>query len=185
MQGARAVLQQRTKQPPGLKAWLEQLTSRTHHNVVGVALAVPLLAGSLEAISLIRERVAWCESKGVSILCCPEAILDGLADYSENPARFAITTDDGQLAEVLSPLASDTVTSIIGFTELADNDHLYNTAAVFCLGRVPSREQPRTLSLSRSFSFYLRQVAHELLHNLVGNIGCGTLVLCPFALLRR
>lgn len=39
VQGARAVLQQRTKQTPGLKAWLEQLTSRTHHNVAGVALA--------------------------------------------------------------------------------------------------------------------------------------------------
>src|SRR6202162_263478 len=31
VQGARAVLQQKTKQAPGLKAWLEQLTSRTHH----------------------------------------------------------------------------------------------------------------------------------------------------------
>jgi transposase len=39
VQGARAVLQQRTKQAPGLKAWLEQLTSRTHHHVAGVALA--------------------------------------------------------------------------------------------------------------------------------------------------
>ena len=32
VQCARAVLQQKTKQSPGLKAWLEQLTSRTHHN---------------------------------------------------------------------------------------------------------------------------------------------------------
>ena len=39
VQGARAVLQQKTKQAPGLKAWLEQLTSRTHHNVAAVALA--------------------------------------------------------------------------------------------------------------------------------------------------
>ena len=39
VQGARAVLQQKTKQTPGLKAWLEQLTARTHHNVAGVALA--------------------------------------------------------------------------------------------------------------------------------------------------
>jgi transposase len=39
VQGARAVLQQRTKQSPGLSAWLAQLTSRTHRNVVGVALA--------------------------------------------------------------------------------------------------------------------------------------------------
>jgi transposase len=37
--GARAVLQFREKQSPGLKAWLAQLTSRTHHNVAVVALA--------------------------------------------------------------------------------------------------------------------------------------------------
>jgi transposase len=39
VQGARAVLQQRTKQSSGLSVWLAQLTSRRHHNVVGVALA--------------------------------------------------------------------------------------------------------------------------------------------------
>ena len=39
VQCARAVLQQKTKQSPGLKAWLEKLTSRTHRNVAGVALA--------------------------------------------------------------------------------------------------------------------------------------------------
>jgi transposase len=39
VQGARAVLQFREKQSPGLKAWLAKLSSRTHYNVVGVALA--------------------------------------------------------------------------------------------------------------------------------------------------
>jgi transposase len=39
VQGARAVMQQSTKQSSGLSAWLAQLTSRTHHNVVAVALA--------------------------------------------------------------------------------------------------------------------------------------------------
>jgi len=39
VQGARAVLQQKTKQTPGLKAWLEKLTARTHRNVAAVALA--------------------------------------------------------------------------------------------------------------------------------------------------
>ena len=39
VQGARAVLQFREKQSPGLSAWLAQLTSRTHYNVAGVALA--------------------------------------------------------------------------------------------------------------------------------------------------
>ena len=47
VQGARAVLQFREKQSPGLRAWLAQLTSRTHYNVAGVALANKL------------ARIAW------------------------------------------------------------------------------------------------------------------------------
>src|SRR5712671_6847831 len=39
VQCARAVLQQKSKQTPGLKAWLEKLTSRTHRHVAAVALA--------------------------------------------------------------------------------------------------------------------------------------------------
>ena len=40
------------------------------------AYQAPLLAaGSFQAIALMQERVVWCESEGVSILCCPEAIL--------------------------------------------------------------------------------------------------------------
>jgi predicted amidohydrolase len=101
------------------------------------AYQAPLLsAGSPKAIEFIREQVRRCESEGVSILCCPEAILGGLADYSEDPSKFSIRTDDGQLDEVLMPLASNTVTSIVGFTELADDNQLYNAAAVFDRGRV-------------------------------------------------
>jgi transposase len=37
--GARAILQCRQKQSPGLSAWLDQLVSRTHPNVVIIALA--------------------------------------------------------------------------------------------------------------------------------------------------
>ena len=114
------------------------------------AYQAPLLsAGSLEAIELIQERVAWCESEAVSILCCPEAILGGLADYSDNPAGFAIRTDDGQLDEFLAPLASDTVTSIIGFTEMAE-DRLYNAAAVFHRGRVAGLYRKLHPALRRS-----------------------------------
>src|SRR5260370_25992909 len=47
VQGARAVLLQRTKQSSGLSAWLAQLTSRTHRNVAAVALANKL------------ARIAW------------------------------------------------------------------------------------------------------------------------------
>ena len=47
MQGARAVLQHRSKQSAGLSAWLGQLTARAHRNVVCVALANKL------------ARIAW------------------------------------------------------------------------------------------------------------------------------
>jgi transposase len=39
VQGARAVLKYRDKQSSGLKHWLAELSSRSHYNVVGVALA--------------------------------------------------------------------------------------------------------------------------------------------------
>jgi 5-aminopentanamidase len=101
------------------------------------AYQAPLLAaGSSEALEFIREQVRRCESEGVSILVCPEAILGGLADYSENPLKFAIRIDDGQFDAVFAPLVSNTVTSIVGFTELADDNQLYNSAAVFHRCRV-------------------------------------------------
>ena len=68
--------------------------------------------------------------------CCAEAILGGLADYGGHPTRFAIARDAGQLDSALAPLASDTVTTIVGFTELADGGRLYNSAAVFQRGSV-------------------------------------------------
>jgi predicted amidohydrolase len=101
------------------------------------AYQAPLLAaGSTEALALIRTRVAWCEAEGVTILCCPEAVLGGLADDSGDPRQFAIATGGGRLESALAPLASDTVTTIVGFTELADGDRLYNSAAVFERGSV-------------------------------------------------
>jgi predicted amidohydrolase len=78
----------------------------------------------------------WCESHGVVILCCPEAILGGLADNAADPDSFAIGTDGDRLARVLAPLASDTVTTIVGFTEVTGTGRLYNTAAVFHRGSV-------------------------------------------------
>ena len=101
------------------------------------AYQAPLLrSGSLEAIGLIRERVEWCEAQGVAILCCPEAILGGLADYAARPADFAIDTRGDQLSAALAPLASNTVTTIVGFTETTGSGRLYNTAAVFHKGSV-------------------------------------------------
>jgi predicted amidohydrolase len=101
------------------------------------AYQAPLLpSGSRAAVDLIRTRVEWCEGHGVAILCCPEAILGGLADYAEDPREFAIDARGDQLARALVPLASDAVTTIVGFTEVARTGRLYNAAAVFHKGSV-------------------------------------------------
>jgi transposase len=43
VQGARTVMQYRSKQAPGLRCWLDQLMARTHQNVAIVALANKLV----------------------------------------------------------------------------------------------------------------------------------------------
>jgi predicted amidohydrolase len=90
----------------------------------------------MEALGLIRERVEWCEAAGVDILCCPEAVLGGLADYASHPAGIAIDRESGRLGELLVPLASETVTTILGFTELGRDGRLYNSAAICHRGAV-------------------------------------------------
>ena len=101
------------------------------------AYQAPLLSsGSLESVSLIRHQIERCEAQGVEILCCPEAILGGLADYADDPNECSIHVPSGQLNNVLKPLASNTVTSIIGFTERGDGGQLFNAAAVFHQGSV-------------------------------------------------
>ena len=55
VQGARVVMQYRTKQAPGLSQWLSQLAARAHQNVAIVALANKMI------------RIAW------AVLCRNEA----------------------------------------------------------------------------------------------------------------
>jgi 5-aminopentanamidase len=100
------------------------------------AYQAPLLPpGSTEvALRLIREQIERCESEGVEVLCCPEGVLGGLADYAPRPTAIAIGR--GELHRVLAPLASDQVTTILGFTETAERGRLYNSAAVFHKGSV-------------------------------------------------
>lgn len=101
------------------------------------AYQAPLSAcGSMEVLGLIRHQVRRCESAGVEFLCCPEGVLGGLADYSERPAEIAIDVEGGQLREILAPLASDSVTTILGFTEIDRRGRLFNSAAVFSRGSV-------------------------------------------------
>jgi predicted amidohydrolase len=89
-----------------------------------------------EILYLIREQIDRCESNGVEILCCPEAVIGGLADYSACITEFAINAETGELGTVLAPLASDSVTSIVGFTEINKTGLLYNSAAIFHKGSV-------------------------------------------------
>jgi predicted amidohydrolase len=78
------------------------------------AYQAPLLpGGSMEALHLIRDRVKWCETEGVDILCCPEAVLGGLAEDAECPADIAIDVESGQREALLAPLASKSVTAIV------------------------------------------------------------------------
>jgi predicted amidohydrolase len=85
-------------------------------------------------VALIRSQVQKCEIEGITILCCPEAILGGLADFAEEPARCAVPT--ACLGSLLAPLASKTVTTIVGFSELSSDGRLYNSAAVLQNGGV-------------------------------------------------
>jgi predicted amidohydrolase len=101
------------------------------------AYQAPLLPpGSPAGLDLIRRQVRSCEEQGVAVLCCPEGILGGLADYAADPGAFAIATQGDGLRTVLAPLASETVTTIVGFTEVTATGRLYNAAAVYHQGSV-------------------------------------------------
>jgi predicted amidohydrolase len=89
-----------------------------------------------DVLELVRAQILRCETEEVSILCCPEALLGGLADNHNNPAQFAIPAGAGPLEAALAPLASATVTTIMGFTEFAAEGKLYNAAAVVHRGTV-------------------------------------------------
>ncbi len=115
------------------------------------AYQAPLLpAGSMAALPLIRDRVRWCETQGVDILCCPEAVLGGLADDAERPADIAIDVASGRLEALLAPLASRSVTVIVGFTETASAGKLYNAAAVLHAGRLVGIYRKRHPAIRRS-----------------------------------
>ena len=98
IQGAQAVLQYRSKQSFGLRAWLAQLTLRAHHNVVAVALAnklarmawAVLAKGEIYRPPLLAQTAgvrhdwpandAWQERRGNRIrdshICRPSAAAD-------------------------------------------------------------------------------------------------------------
>src|SRR5881227_52888 len=101
------------------------------------AYQAPLHAtSSMDVLDLIRAQVDWCAAQRVEILCCPEGVLGGLADYASRPTDSALDVEGGQLHALLAPLASDKVATILGFTEIDRSGRLYNSAAVWHKGAV-------------------------------------------------
>lgn len=138
------------------------------------AYQAPLLgAGSMAAIDLIRAQVRMCEAAGVEILCCPEGILGGLADYVGRPSEIAIDVDGGQLQAVLAPLASERVTTILGFTEQGRCGSLFNSAAVLHRGEVIGIYRKRHPAVNRS----IYQPGHDTPVFTVGRLTFG-IVIC-------
>jgi predicted amidohydrolase len=108
--------------------------SRRQESALKVAAyQAPLTSSVQDAVDLIQQQVRLGEAQGVKLLCCPEAILGGLADAigaTPQPLRR------GELELTLAPLSSDTVTTVVGFTEAGPAGALYNAAAVLHRGRV-------------------------------------------------
>ncbi|WP_157181241.1 carbon-nitrogen hydrolase family protein [Actinopolymorpha alba] len=94
--------------------------------------------GSMEAIELIRRQLAECEARDVDILCCPEAVIGGLAHESDgqSPYDVAIQADNGELAEVVAPLLDTAVSVVVGFTERDASGRHFSSAALLDGGRV-------------------------------------------------
>jgi 5-aminopentanamidase len=80
-----------------------------------------------QALAALREQVRRCEQAGISVLCCREAAIGGLADDAPEPGDIAIATAD--VDATFAPIASERVTVIVGFTERRDG-RLYNAAAI-------------------------------------------------------
>jgi len=122
------------------------------------AFQTPLDAiGSRAIINLLREQVVRCELQGVQILCFPEGVLGGLADYSSAPSEIAIE-QGGELQQRLAPFGSASVTTIVGFTEIDSDRRLYNSAAVFHRGK--------TIGIYRKL--------HPAINKSVYHSGCAT-----------
>src|SRR3712207_9398062 len=59
-----------------------------------------------------------------------------LFPYTTLFRSIAVDAEGGELDRLLAPLASDTVTTIVGFTEAGSGGRFYNSAAVFHKGEV-------------------------------------------------
>jgi 5-aminopentanamidase len=132
------------------------------------AYQAPLSRISLpDALYGIEEVVRRCEKLGVRILCCPEAILGGLADDAPDPATLALGRDE--VLGMARQLASKSVTSIVGYTECGGDERLFNAAAVLSDGRIVGSYRKRYPA--RRASVYEAGIESPLFHISGATIG--------------
>jgi predicted amidohydrolase len=108
----------------------------------------PLSSVGADALVLMRRRLDQCESEGVQILCCPEAVTGGLADYAGDPYTTAVPASG--ILRWLGPVADARLTVIVGFTELSSDGGLYNSAAVVSHGTLAGVYRKRHPAIRRS-----------------------------------
>lgn len=81
------------------------------------AYQAPLAPGPINpTLALIRKQIDRCEALGVEFLCCPEAVLGGLADYVERLASHgssSIVDGSGQVLAAAPPWTAELVMSNI------------------------------------------------------------------------
>ena len=104
--------------------------------------------GSGDGLALIRRRMEQCEAEGVAILCCPEAVVGGLADYAPDPLQFAVTPS--AVLASLGPMADTRLVTIVGFTELGSDGTIYNSAAIVSRGTLAGVYRKRHPAIRRS-----------------------------------
>jgi predicted amidohydrolase len=104
--------------------------------------------GSGDGLALIRRRMEQCEAEGVAILCCPEAVVGGLADYAPDPLQIAVTPS--AVLAWLGPKANTRLTTVVGFTELGTDGSIYNSAAVVSRGALAGVYRKRHPAIRRS-----------------------------------
>jgi predicted amidohydrolase len=92
--------------------------------------------GCWDAVDMITMQLIDCERAGVELLCCPEAIIGGLAHESagQSPRDVALTVDE--LRRLVAPLAASPVTSVVGFTERGSDDAVYSSAVLLTDGDI-------------------------------------------------
>ncbi|MEE6178214.1 carbon-nitrogen hydrolase family protein [Mycobacterium sp. 050134] len=90
--------------------------------------------GSMDAVGLINDQLERCEREAVELLCCPDAVIGGLAYEPAGQSPDDVALSLGEFRGLVRPLMASSVASVIGFTERATDGRLFNSAAFLADG---------------------------------------------------